>query len=314
MNRMRWLATAAALLLLLTGPRDGARAQTAYQIEAKDELKIEIWEKPDLTRTVAVRADGTVTLPLVGEVKVAGSTPAQLEEELARKFSLYDRQITQVSLEVTAYNSKAVYVLGEVAQPGKYQRWPMPTVWDVIRDAGGPNENAYLGGVQVIRKGNTTNERNIITVDLNQIWGRGVPQDLPALEPDDTIVVPKKVTEQTWPNVIYVFGAVAKPGVYQKESAVDLVGALLLAGGPVGGADLKKVVIVRKGPASPRTIEVDLNDFLKRGEEVANPVLIAGDTVTVPGGRTSVWAVIRNVAAFTTLVLGVVYLIQNISN
>ena len=122
-----------------------------------------------------------MTLPLVGEVTVAGTTPSQLEEELARKFSLYDRQITQVSVEVTAYNSKAVYVLGEVAQPGKYQRWPMPTVWDLIRDAGGPNENAYLGGVQVIRKGNTTNERNIITVDLNQIWGRGVPEDLPAL-------------------------------------------------------------------------------------------------------------------------------------
>jgi protein involved in polysaccharide export with SLBB domain len=216
-------------------------------------------------------------------------------------------------LEVTAYNSKSVYILGEVAQPGKYSRWPMPTVWDVMRDAGGPTENAYLGGVQVIRKGDTTSERNIITVDMNQIWGRGVPQDLPALEPDDTIVVPKKVIEQTWPNVIYVFGAVAKPGVYQKESAVDLAGAILLAGGLARGADMKHVTIVRKGPASPRTIEVDLNDFLRHGDEVANPVLIAGDTVSVPGGRASVWSIIRDVATFATLLLGVVYLVDRIN-
>ncbi|HWN81966.1 MAG TPA: polysaccharide biosynthesis/export family protein, partial [Candidatus Udaeobacter sp.] len=110
-----------------------ARAQTAYKIEAQDELKIEVWEKPELTRTMVVRADGTVTLPLIGEVTVAGTTPSKLEEELARKFSLYDRQITQVSVAVTAYNSKAVFVLGEVATPGKYARWPMPTIWDLIR-------------------------------------------------------------------------------------------------------------------------------------------------------------------------------------
>jgi len=312
MSWMRWLVACLCVVLLAAGSAGHGHAQTAYQIEAMDELKIEIWEKPDLTRTVTVRADGTVTLPLVGEVKVAGATPAQLEEELARKFSLYDRQITQVSLEVTAYNSKAVYLLGEVATPGKYSRWPMPTVWDVIRDAGGPTENAYLGGVQVIRKGDATSERNIITVDMNQIWGRGVPQDLPALEPDDTIIVPKKVIEQTWPNVIYIFGAVVKPGVYQKESAVDLAGALLLAGGPTKDADLRTITIVRKGPASPRTIEVNLKDFLERGSDVANPVLVAGDTVNVPGGHLGTWTVLRNAATFATLILSVFFLVDRI--
>ncbi len=305
---------ACALLAVGLAAAAPVRGQTAYQIEAEDELKIEVWEKPELTRTVAVRADGTVTLPLVGEVKVAGYTPPQLEEELARKFSLYDRQITQVSLEITAYNSKAIYVLGEVAHPGKYARWPMPSVWDLIRDAGGPTENAYLGGVQVIRKGGTATERNVITVDLNQIWGRGVPTDLPTLQPDDTIVVPKKAIEQTWPNVIYVLGAVQTPGVYQKESAVDLLGAILIAGGPARGADLKRVTIVRRGPASPRTIEVDLTDYLERGDDVANPVLIAGDTVTIAGGGANVWGAIRSAATFATVVLGVVFLVQRIND
>jgi polysaccharide export outer membrane protein len=235
-------------LVAFVGP---AGAQTSYKVEAEDELKIEVWAKPDLTRTVTVLADGTITLPLVGEVRVAGTTPSELEEELARKFSLFDRQITQVSVVVTAYNSKAVYVLGEVSKPGKYARWPMPSIWDLIREAGGPTEFAYLGGVQLIRQG-ATGERTITSVDLNQIWGRGVPSDLPDVEPDDTVVVPKKVVEQTWPNVIYVMGGVAKPGVYQKEAAIDLVGAILLAGGPTNAADMSEVTIVRRGPNSPR--------------------------------------------------------------
>lgn len=255
-------------------------AQTSYKVEAEDELKIEVWAKPELTRSVTVLADGTITLPLVGEVRVAGTTPSELEEELARKFSLYDRQITQVSVVVTIYNSKAVFVLGEVAKPGKYARWPMPSVWDLVREAGGPTEFAYLGGVQVIRQGEA-GQRTITTVDLNQIWGRGIPTDLPDLQPDDTIVVPRKVVEQTWPNVIYVLGGVLTPGVYQKEAAIDLVGAILLAGGPSSTADLRKVTIVRRGPNSPRTISVNVDKYLQHGEEVSNPLLIAGDTVTV---------------------------------
>jgi len=292
--------------LLLTDP---AAAQTAYKIEANDELRVEVFEKPELTRNVIVRVDGTVTLPLIGEVIVSGSTPAKLEEELARKFSLYDRSITQTSVAVVAYNSKAVFVLGEVVTPGKYARWPVPSIWDLIREAGGPTEDAYLGGVQVIRKGAASGDRNIQTVDLNQIWGRGVPTDLPTLQPDDTVVVPKKVIEQTWPNVIYVLGGVTKPGVYQKEAAVDLVGAILLAGGPTKEARMDKVTIVRRGPSASHTIEVNVNEYLTEGADVSNPVLVAGDTITVDQSTTLLsFATIRNLAVITGFIVSLVVL------
>jgi polysaccharide export outer membrane protein len=292
--------------LLLTDP---AAAQTAYKIEANDELRVEVFEKPELTRNVIVRVDGTVTLPLIGEVIVSGSTPAKLEEELARKFSLYDRSITQTSVAIVAYNSKAVFVLGEVVSPGKYARWPVPSIWDLIREAGGPTEDAYLGGVQVIRKGAASGERNIQTVDLNQIWGRGVPTDLPTLQPDDTVVVPKKVIEQTWPNVIYVLGGVNKPGVYQKEAAVDLVGAILLAGGPTKEARMDKVTIVRRGPSASHTIEVNVHEYLTEGADVSNPVLVAGDTITVDQSTTLFsFATIRNLAVITGFIVSLVVL------
>jgi polysaccharide export outer membrane protein len=256
-----------------------------------------------------------VTLPLIGEVQVAGITPTKLEEELARKFSLYDRQITQVSVAVSLYNSKAVFILGEVATPGKYARWPMPTIWDLIREAGGPTPEAYLGGVQVIRKGAKAGERNIQVVDLNQIWGRGVPTDLPPLLPDDTVIVPKKVVEQTWPNVIYVMGAVKTPGVYQKEAAVDLVGAILLAGGPSEQANLDEVTIVRKAASTSQTIEVNVNHFLKDGEDTSNPILVAGDTITVEERRDAIlsFTTIRNLAVLTGFVASLVILVNELN-
>jgi polysaccharide export outer membrane protein len=315
MTGMRWPLVAAAVLVGLGAAAGLPRAQTAYKIEPDDEIKIEVWEKPELTRASTVLSDGTVTLPLIGEVRVAGSTPSELEEELARKFSLYDRQITAVSIAVTAYNSKSIFVLGEVAKPGKYARWPMPTLWDLLREAGGPTESAYLGGVQVIRKG-ATGERNITTVDLNQIWGRGVPTNLPELEPDDTVIVPKKVVEQTWPNVIYVLGAVKTPGVYQKEAAIDLVGALLLAGGPSAAADMRKVTIVRRGPNSPRTIEVNVENFLHEGDEVSNPLLVAGDTITVTahGPRLMGMSTVRAVATIISAAAAAALLIDRVNN
>lgn len=311
--RRRWYRHALYALAIATALAPGwAAAQTSYTIDSGDELSIEVWEKPDLTRTVTVRADGTVTLPLVGEVAVAGTTPSALEEELARKFSLYDRQITQVSVTVTAYNSKSVFILGEVGQPGKYASWPMPGIWDLIREAGGPTEDAYLGGVQIIRRGGTAGDRNIITVDLNQIWGRGIPTTLPELEPDDTVIVPKKVIEQTWPNVIYVMGAVENPGVYQKEAAIDLVGAILLAGGPSDRADLRKVTIVRRDPGSPRTIMVDVESYLRQGDEVSNPIIMAGDTISVRSHAPRI--TLRDVLTIMTLLTTTIFLVDRIRN
>jgi protein involved in polysaccharide export with SLBB domain len=206
-----------------------------------------------------------------------------------------------------------VFVLGEVVTPGKYARWPVPSIWDLIREAGGPTEDAYLGGVQVIRKGAASGDRNIQTVDLNQIWGRGVPTDLPPLQPDDTVVVPKKVIEQTWPNVIYVMGGVNNPGVYQKEAAVDLVGAILLAGGPTKEAKMDRVIIVRRGPSASHTIEVNVKDFLDEGADVSNPVLVAGDTITVDESKSFLsLATIRNLAVLTGFIASMVVLVNEL--
>ncbi|MGD8394436.1 MAG: polysaccharide biosynthesis/export family protein [Candidatus Eiseniibacteriota bacterium] len=315
MSRPRSITVPFAIAILLGLAAGLARAQTDYRIEPTDQVSIEVWEKPELTREVSVLADGRVTLPLIGEVRVAGSTTSELEEELARKFSLYDRTITQVSVTVTAYNSKSIYVLGEVEKPGKYASWPIPGIWDLIREAGGPTDSAYLAGVQVIRKGGS-GEREILTVDVSQIWGRGLPTDLPELRPDDTINVPKKVVGQTWPDVIYVLGAVVNPGVVQKEGAIDLVGGVLIAGGPSGNADLRKVTIVRRGPGATRTIEVNMENYLLRGDEVSNPLLMPGDTITVGSHRASLFSLntVRGVATIVTAAVGIAFLIDRINN
>jgi len=315
MKQVRVVAAAAVVLGLSVIACGVASAQSAYRLEVSDEVRIEVWEKPDLTRTVSVLAGGTVTLPLVGEVRVQGSTPTELEEELARKFSLYDRSITQVSVTVTAYNSKAIYVLGEVAKPGKYATWPIPNIWDLLRTAGGPTEDALLSRVEIIR-GGASGDRQIIPVDLSQIYGKGLPSDLPQLEPDDTINVSRKTGVGNWPDVIYVLGAVEEPGVVTKEGAIDLVGGLLLAGGPSRSADLRKVTIVRRNAGATRTIEVNLENYLKRGDEVSNPLLMPGDTISIDNRRGGIFSAnnIRGAATLISAAAATVLLVDRINN
>ena len=122
------------------------------------------------------------------------------------------------------------------------------------------------------------------------------------------------MVEQTWPNVIYVLGAVKTPGVYQKEAAIDLVGALLLAGGPSTAADMRKVTIVRRGPNSPRTIEVNVENFLQEGDEVSNPLLVAGDTITVTahGPRLLGMSTVRAVATIISAAAAAALLIDRV--
>ena len=206
-------------------------------------------------------------------------------------------------------------MLGAVAHPGQFSAWPIPSIWDLIREAGGPTDDAYLGGVQVIRKGGM-GDREIITVDLSQIWGRGLPSDLPDLQPDDTINVPKRVVGQSWPDVIYVLGAVEQPGVVQKEGAIDLVGGVLLAGGPGRNADLRKVTIVRRGPGATRTIEVNMENFLQRGDEVSNPLLMPGDTITVGHRRGGIFSAgnLRTIATIVSTAATVALIVDRTSN
>ena len=107
-----------------------------YVIGAQDVLDISVWKEPGVSRTVPVRPDGKISLPLLDDVQAAGLTPMQLSDSLTTKLKKYmaDPQVTVI---VTQINSQRVYVIGQVARPGAYPLLPNMTMLQALSSAGG---------------------------------------------------------------------------------------------------------------------------------------------------------------------------------
>lgn len=270
-----------------------AADESEYVIGAGDVLSIVTRDRTDLSGTFIVSPEGTIALPLLGEVKAADLTPSQLSKELSRRLSVF--RVGEAVVTVTQYNSRKIFVVGEVAKPGKYTFSVIPPLWDILSEAGGPTVNAVLSAVEIIRAG--TGEVTI--VDVRKLLS-GEAGEQVKLQPGDTVRVPSRLTASPGESIVYVLGEVRTSGSYEVASARNLVSSLVLAGGPTELADLKKITIVRKVNASNVVLKVNLEKFLKQGMLSANPELRPGDTVMVPRKRTALGAVF-SLAGLATL-------------
>ena len=153
-----------------------------------DVLSISVWKEPELTKSVPVRSDGRISLPLVGELQAAGHSPLQLENEITNKLRSY---ITtpEVTVIVEKVNSRKYNVLGEVTKPGSYPLTTSTTVMDAIAAAGGFRDFAKKSGVYVLRKSNDGNEERLKFNYKEFVKGKNSAQNV-RLEPNDTIIVP----------------------------------------------------------------------------------------------------------------------------
>ncbi len=160
-----------------------------YVLASGDQIEITVLGEPDLTRTVSIKPDGVIALPLVNQVKASGKTAAQLEAELTRLYSRYLRK-PSISIIVRQFRMDRVYVMGEVSKPGRYDLTDDMTLLDALTLAGGPNDNGNLDGLQV---GRTENGKSkAIPVKGNQLLqGKGGAQNL-KLRNGDLIYVPRR--------------------------------------------------------------------------------------------------------------------------
>src|SRR5262252_8683995 len=114
---------AAVVCALLSGPlassEEPAPDRGGYQIGAGDVLEISVWKNPELSRQVTVRPDGMISLPLVNDVHVAGLTPMELRDLLAKRLAEYVPSAV-VSVIVNKVESYSISVVGSVAKPGKF--------------------------------------------------------------------------------------------------------------------------------------------------------------------------------------------------
>jgi polysaccharide export outer membrane protein len=169
-------------------PSKKARADDTYIIGGDDVLSINVWKEPDLTRSITVRSDGKISLPLIGDVQAAGRTPAQLEQDIAVNLRSYitDPQVTVIVQEI---RSQKFNIFGQVNKPGSYPLTADTTIVDALALAGGFRDFAKKKSVYILRQNPQGEESRIFFNYQEFIKGKNVSQNI-KIKPHDTIVVP----------------------------------------------------------------------------------------------------------------------------
>ena len=168
-------------------PARAATADANYSIAPEDVLTIDVWKEPEISRTVPVRRDGKISLPLLNDLQAAGLTPTQLASEIVEKLraTIVHPQVTVI---VAQMSSLRIYVLGQVTRGGAYPLVPDMTVMQALSIAGGFTPYANLKKIYVMRKEKGADK--IYGVNYKEvISGRKTEQNI-QLKPGDTIVVP----------------------------------------------------------------------------------------------------------------------------
>ncbi len=164
-----------------------ATTDPAYIIGPEDVLDINVWKEPDMTRTVPVRPDGKISLPLINDVQAAGSTPQQLAATVTEKLRKFVQE-PQVTVIVTAINSQRVFVVGEVMRAGAFPLIPGMTVLQALSSAGGFTTFADVKKIHVMRMVN--GKQAELPFNYREVL-KGDNQDQNIkLQPGDTVIVP----------------------------------------------------------------------------------------------------------------------------
>ena len=179
--------TAAAPNRQATTPAEQVLAAD-YQIGPEDKLEVLVWNNDKLSRTVAVRPDGRISLPLLNDVMAAGLTPLQLRETLTKGFSRYTQE-PEVSVIVSEIHSLKIAVVGMVKTPGRFELKSRATVLDALAMAGGLVDFAKSDRIVVFRP-NGRGGSSPIGFDYRRLLTDLDAQQNFVLQPGDIIVVP----------------------------------------------------------------------------------------------------------------------------
>lgn len=165
-----------------------ATSDDSYVIGADDVLAISVWKEPDVSRSVPVRSDGKISLPLIGELQAGGQTPRQLEQEIAKRLQSYISE-PEVTVIVQDAKSQRINILGMVARPGSYLLAGSTTVLDAIAMAGGFKDFAKQKAIYVLRTGEDGAQKRLPFNYKEVIKGKSPEQNVRLL-PRDTVVIP----------------------------------------------------------------------------------------------------------------------------
>ena len=167
---------------------------TGYKIGPLDVLDVTIFKAPELSRSVQVGTNGMINLPLIGDVRVAGKTPAMAERDVATKYNAGYLKSAQITVFVKEYNSSRVTVDGAVKEPGVYPTRGHDTLTSVISLAKGLDQETADTEVVLFRS--QAGARSAARYDLASIRAGNSPD--PAIQPGDVIVVEESMMKNSF--------------------------------------------------------------------------------------------------------------------
>lgn len=252
-------------------PRPPASQAVIYQVGASDVLGIKVFGEDDLSNNYTVDSDGSITFPLIGRVQVSGKTTRQVEEHLTELLDGDYLKRPQISVEITTFRSRSIFVLGEVRSPGRYQISGPQTLLEVIAHAGSTTPTAgdtiivqrYKEGIaSAVTAALPDDERTaeVMRVSLEDLRQGRLNANI-LLQDSDTIIVPPA-------DRFYVQGFVKQPGSFVLRPGMTVRQAIAEAGGISERGSTRGIKIIRKINDKEVELDADMSDVVRPNDTI----------------------------------------------
>lgn len=253
-----WRSVLMMFVLLLAAP--AWSADNDYRMGTGDVLRITVYGQPELATEARVGESGNITFPLIGNVRLAGATPAEGEAEIAQRLSKGGFILEPfVTLNVLQYRSQQISVLGRVNRPGKFVLEKVSRVSDALALAGGITADGADSVTLVRTRDGKAEYRDINVIALFKPGG----------ETSNVLIQDGDIINVARQPMFYIYGEVQRPGAFRMEQNMSVVQALSMGGGVTARGTQKGIRILRRDAGGGmRELDTQLADLLKKDDVV----------------------------------------------
>ena len=265
---------------------------SAYRLGPEDVVMISILAggEEQVATDMVVGANGNINIPFIGKIKAAGLTMEELEKAIIIPLERDFFVSPQVHLQIKEYHSLRFFISGAVKNPGKYALDFIPTVMDLIANAGGVLTER--GNLAYILRGVADQEINDsdikesisktepIKIDLIKLLDEGDMSENIKLKSGDTVYIPLGTKLNQTTTKIYVQGEVKNPGVFDYQPGLTALSACIMAGGFAKFAAPNRAKVIRQTKDGPETIKLDLEKVVSG--DLPDLPLKPGDRIHIP--------------------------------
>ncbi len=253
-----WRSVLMMCALLLAAP--AWSADSDYRMGTGDVLRITVYGQPDLTTEARVSDAGSITFPLIGDIKMAGKSPAQGEVDISTRLKKGGFILEPfVTVNVVQYRGQQISVLGRVNRPGKHALEKISRVSDALALAGG----IVIDGADTITLVRTTDGKTEYRdIDVVALFKPGGETSNVLVQDGDIINVARQ-------PMFYIYGEVQRPGAFRLEQNMSVVQALSLGGGVTARGTQKGIRILRRDAnGAMQKLDAQLADSVQKDDVI----------------------------------------------